>query len=431
MKLAPRRRSLLAFGVAAPLFAAACGNKPGGSGSGGATAWALTGGSEDAFRESFEAWNSDHSDQEITAEYFANDAYKEKIRTAVGSGNAPTLIFGWGGATLIDYVNNDYVEDLTDSTADLVGRLLPSVAATGTVDGKIYAVPNNQSQPVLMYYNTEVLGSANTDIPETWDDLLSAVDALKSDGVEAPIALAGQSVWPELMWISYLAERVGGPEAFNRVVAGEAGAWTHPDMVRAAEMVTELVDAGGFGDNFASVVADAGADQALVYTGKSGMILQGSWVYPDFITNAPDLVAAGGFAYGTFPLVDGGIGDPSNIVGNPANFWSVSSGDSEEAREAATAYLSEAVFNDEHIDSLLSIGAVPPVADLEDRIAETENADFLTLNYEMVRDAGNFQLSWDQAIPADQAQELLDNLSQLFLGDISADQFCEAMDATL
>ncbi|WP_199043232.1 ABC transporter substrate-binding protein [Glycomyces salinus] len=431
MKLAPRRRSLMAFGVAAPLLAAGCGNRPGGSGADGATAWALTGGSEEAFRQSFDSWNADHSDQEITAEYFANDAYKEKIRTAIGSGNAPTLIFGWAGATLADYVENGYVEDLTESTADLVERVLPSVAATGTIDGQVYAVPNNQSQPVLMYYNNDVLDAAGTQVPETWDDLLSAVDALKSNGIDAPIALAGQSVWPELMWISYLAERVGGPEAFNRVVAGEAGAWTHPDMVTAAGMITELVDAGGFGDSFASVVADAGADQALVYTGKSGMILQGSWIYPDFITDAPELVSGGGLAYGPFPQVDGGAGDPSNIVGNPANFWSVSADGSEEAREAATAYLSEAVYDDEHIDSLLSIGAVPPVIGLEDRIAEAENADFLSLNYEMVRDAANFQLSWDQAIPSDQAQELLNNLSQLFLGDIDADQFCSAMDATL
>ncbi|MCC3765907.1 extracellular solute-binding protein [Glycomyces sp. TRM65418] len=432
MKLGTSRRSLLALGAAAPVVATlgACGNRPGSSSADGATAWGLTGGAEEAMRASFEDWNEAHPDDQITAEYFANDAYKEKIRTAIGSGNAPTLVFGWAGATLADYVANDQVIDLTEPTSALTDRVLPSVVQVGMIDGSVYAVPNNQSQPVVMYHNNEVLEAAGTGVPETWSDLLAAVEALKAHDV-VPIALAGQSVWPELMWISYLADRVGGEAAFQRVLDGEAGAWSHPDMLRAAQMITELVDAGAFGDGFASVVADAGADHALVSTGKAGMILQGSWIYPEFLTNAPDLVASGGLIFSTFPIVEGGAGDPSNIVGNPANYWSVASSAPEDAQQTATDYLSEAVYNDEHIDALLAIGAVPPVVGLEDRIAEEENNEFLEFTYAMVRDAAHFELSWDQALPADQAQELLNNLSRLFLGDITAEQFAEAMDATL
>lgn len=430
MELGTRRRSVLALGAAAPVIAAlgACGNQPGAGD--GATAWGLTGGAEEAMRASFEAWNEANPDDQITAEYFANDAFKEKIRTAIGSGNAPTLVFGWAGATLADYVANDQVVDITESTSDLTERLLPSVAQVGAVDGRVYAVPNNQSQPVVFYHNNEVLEAAGTAVPGTWTELLAAVGALKAAGV-IPIALAGQSVWPELMWISYLADRVGGEAAFQRVLDGEPGAWSHPDMVRAAEMITELVDAGAFGTGFASVVADAGADHALVSTGKAGMILQGSWIYPEFLTNAPDLVASGNLKFSTFPIVEDGQGDPSNIVGNPANYWSVSASATEDAQNSATAYLSEAVYDDAHIDSLLAIGAVPPVAGLEDRIAEEDDPAFLDFTYGMVRDAAHFELSWDQAIPADQAQELLNNLSRLFLGELSAEEFAAAMDATL
>ncbi|WP_100444715.1 extracellular solute-binding protein [Glycomyces xiaoerkulensis] len=431
MKLGTRRRTLLAAGAAAPFAAAsACGNEPGGSNGDGATAWGLTGGSEEAMRSSFEAWNDANPDRQISAEYFANDAYKERIRTAVGSGNAPTLIFNWTGSTLADYVANDYVVDLTDGTRDLIDRVIPSVADAGTIDGRVYAVPNNQSQPIVFYHNLEVLEEAGTAIPETWDDLMNAVDQLQSAG-RTPIALAGQSVWPELMWIQYLSDRIGGPEAFNRVLAGEAGAWTHPDMVAACERITELVDAGAFGDAFASVSADAGADQALMYTGEAGMILQGSWIYPDVVSNAPDLVESGGVGYSTFPSIEGGAGELSNIVGNPANFWSVSANDSEEAQQIAQDYLSEMVLNDDHIDSLIEVGTVPPIVDLEDRISQSDMGEYLLFTYEMVRDAGHFQLSWDQALPSGQAQSLLENLSQLFLGEQSAEQFAESMDATL
>jgi raffinose/stachyose/melibiose transport system substrate-binding protein len=432
MKLGTRRRSLLALGATAPLVAAAsaCGNEPGG-GADGATAWGLTGGAETAMRASFEAWNEANPDDRITAEYFANDAYKEKIRTAVGSGNAPTLIFGWAGATLVEYVENDQVVDLTDDAAALTDRLLPSVAATGMVDDRVYAVPNNQSQPIVLYSNNQVLESAGVQQPPTtWEEFLAAIEALKGADV-IPVALAGQSIWPELMWLQYLADRVGGPDAFQRVLDAQEGAWSHPDMLRALGMITELVEVGAFGDSFASVVADAGADQALMYTGKAGMILQGSWIYPDIVTDAPDLVASGGLGYANFPSVPDGAGDPANIVGNPANYWSVSAGDPEAARQAATDYLAAAIYDDEHIESLLSIGAVPPVSGLEDRIAEQEGPEFLQFTYGMVRDAPNFQLSWDQALPASQAQEMLNNLSRLFLGEISPEAFASAMDDTL
>ena len=40
-------------------------------------------------------------------------------------------------------------------------------------------------------------------------------------------------------------------------------------------------------------------------------------------------------------------------------------------------------------------------------------------------------MSWDQALPSAQAQELLTNLSQIFLLQITPEEFVEKMNATL
>jgi raffinose/stachyose/melibiose transport system substrate-binding protein len=432
MKLRKTGRTLVAMAAVISAAAlAACGSEPGGGErDGGATAWALTGGSEAPFRASFDAWNEGHPDRQFSVEWYANDAYKEKIRTAVGSGNAPTLVFSWAGGTLADYAEGGRVTDLTADTSDVMDRVLPSVAESGVIDGRTYAVPNNQSQPVILYYNEQLLADAGVEPPTTWQELLDAVDALRDTGV-TPLGLAGQSVWPELMYIQYLTDRIGGPEVFQRVLDGEPGAWSDPAILEATTRIRELVDAGAFGDGFASVTADGGADVALVHTGTAAMLLQGSWVYPTFVQDAPDFVADGDLGYTTFPLVEGGAGDPSNIVGNPSNFWSVSADAPAQSQETATDYLNEELFNDEHIDALLDNGTVPPVAGLEDRIAEHDDADYLGFVYGMVRDADHFQLSWDQALPPAQAQELLTNLSELFLGEITPEDFSSAMDATL
>ncbi|GAA4906124.1 extracellular solute-binding protein [Tessaracoccus lubricantis] len=442
MKLKTFKRPLAAVAAGALLAAlTACGGgvqpgetatSGGGSASGdpSASAWALTGGSEAVFQAQFDAWNSDNPDSPINVEWFANDAYKEKIRTAVGSGNAPTLIFSWAGGTLADYVNNGSVADITDSVAPLMDRLIPSVAANGQIDGKTYAVPNNQVQPVILYYNKEVFQQAGVELPTTYTELLDAVAKLKDAGV-IPISLAGSSVWPELMYIQYLTDRIGGPEVFQAILDGEADAWSDPAITEALTKIQELVDAGAFGDSFGSTVADGGADTALVWTGKAAMVLQGGWVYPDFMNNAPDFVAAGNLGYANFPAVDGGTGDPANIVGNPANFWSVSTSSSEAAQQTAVDFLVQNNLSDDAVDEFLTVGTVPPLLGLEDKIAASDDAEYLTFVYGMVKDAPHFQLSWDQALPADQAQELLTNLSQIFLGQITPEQFVENMNATL
>jgi len=395
-----------------------------------ATAWALTGGSEEVFRASFDRWNAANPNATVQVEWFANDAYKEKIRTSVGSGNAPTLIFSWAGGTLADYVANGAVADISDAVAPLLGRVLPSVAANGQIGGQTYAVPNNQSQPVILYYNQELFDQAGATVPTTYEELLDAVEKFKAIDV-IPISLAGQSVWPELMYIQYLTDRVGGPEVFQAVLDGQADSWSDPAITEALTKIQELVDVGAFGNTYGSTAADGGADTALVHTGKAAMVLQGAWVYPDFLNNAPEFVAAGNLGFANFPGVSGGKGDPANIVGNPANFWSVSAADSPEAQATAAAYLSAEIYSDVQIGEFLAIGAVPPVVGIEDKIASADSPEYLTFVYDMVKNAPHFQLSWDQALPPAQAQPLLDNLAQIFLKQITPEQFVTNMNATL
>lgn len=439
MKFNSRRGFLAVAASAAVIALTACSGGVQPSGPGGAasttgagfTAWALTGGtSEKAFKASFEEWNQANPNAQVKADFFANDAYKEKIRTAVGSGNAPTLVYSWAGGTLQDYAKNGKVVDLTGKLGSLEPRIVKSVLDTGKVDGTLYAVPNNNAQPVVMYYNKDLFAKAGiAAAPTTWAELLDAVAKLKAAGVQTPIALAGQSVWPELMWLEYLTDRIGGPDAFKAVASGQADAWKNAAFVQACQKIQELVDVGAFGDKYGSVVADSGADVALLHTGKAGMLLQGAWVFGTFLTDAPDFVKGGKLGFANFPTVDGGQGDPKNIVGNPANFWSVSASASPEAQASAISYLNTMLFNETYTDTLIASGAVPVTNDAEAKVKASDQAAFLGYAYAMVKDAPSFQLSWDQALTAAPAQALLTNLSQVFLKKQTPEQFVEAMAA--
>ena len=409
------------------------GEEAAGSSAASPTFWALTGANESIIKPSVESWNEEHSDAPIKLDFFANDAYKTKVRTAIGAGEGPTLIHGWGGGVLKSYVDEGHVADLTsflEENPDVKDRYIPAVLENGVIDGKTYALPYTGMQPVVLYYNKEVFEQVGVEPPETWEDLMALVPKFNEAGI-APFALGGQSKWPNLMWFSYLVDRVGGPEVFQAILDGEEEAWSDPAVTEALSMIQELVEADGFINGFSSVAADGGADAALMYTGKAAMLVQGGWVYQTMKNDAPDFVSSGNLGYLNFPEVEGGEGDPENIVGNPSNFMSVSETATDGQKEAALEYLKDGIYNEEYTQNLVESGSIPPTVGAEDLLAGSEDKEFLTELYGMATEAPNFQLSWDQALSPEQGSAMLANLDRIFLGEITPDQFAETMNGTL
>lgn len=400
-----------------------------GGGDSGPNAWTMTGSPWHNVDADIESWNEVNPDQAIGIDSFMNDNYKERIRTAIGSGGAPTLISSWGGGPVMDYAEQGYVLDITEETEGLRENMLDSVVASGEVDGRTYAVPSTDIQPVVLFHNQSVFDEAGVEVPQDWDDLLEVIDAINAQG-DYPIALAGASRWPQLMWPSYLTDRLGGPEVYEEVMAGEPDAWSHPALLEALEMTQDLVERGAFDPNFSDVVADQSEDLQLLASGQAAMLLHTGSNYARMADTDPEFQASDDFGYTTFPEVAHGEGDPDAIVGNPSHFWSVSADASEEEQQVALDYLTEWSFSDEFVDSMLAEGHVPPLEGLDGQVAETEDAEFLTFSYGLAQDAPSFQLSWDQAIDVSQVEPLLENLELIYMLEITPEEFAESMNAT-
>ncbi len=422
----PRMRRVVASAVAltAAMGLAACGTSgPSGSSTDssakGLTMWALN--DQTILKESVDAYNKDHPDEKITLRLFANDDYKQKLRVAFGANQAPDIFFSWGGGALNDYVKAGKVDALTAAEAN-TDRFTPSVMQSATFDGKVYGVPANGLAPVVLYYNKKVLADAGVEPPKTYDDLLAAVKQLKAKDV-VPLSLAANSKWPTLMYLEYLLDRQGGAEVFSKIASGDTSAWKDASVTKANQYLQDLSKAGAFGDNASSVNYDQGASTALLYTGKAAMEVMGTWEYANIAKAAPDFLKSD-LGYTAFPSLSGGAGDPNSIVGNPSNFLSLNS--STKHRSAALTYLKDYVLNDSQIDAYLAAGSVPPVEGLESKLAAVQSSSdkaWLTFVYDLVEKSPSFQLSWDQALPSDQADPLLTNTDKSFLRQISPADF--------
>jgi raffinose/stachyose/melibiose transport system substrate-binding protein len=440
-----RRKFLGAAALSLPVVAgvAACSSsKPSGgsSGTGGgsksnATYWFLSGQPQQAIREnSVKAFNAKSTTGKISYTEFQNDAYKTKIKTALGAGQAPTIIWGWGGGGLKSYVQANQVDDLTSwfgQNSDVKDRLFPAAFGAATVDGKIYAMPCEAVQPIILYYNKKVLDKVGVDPPKSWQDILDIVPKINAKGV-APFSLGGQSRWTNMMWLEFLFDRIGGPEVFQAVFDAKPNAWSNPAAIQGLTECQKLIKANGFIKGFQSITADSNADQALLYTGKAAMMLHGSWTYGNMKASGGDFVTGGHLGWMNFPPYDGGKGDPSDTVGNPGQYLSVSSKASDAQKKIALDYFKTGVLADAEVAGWIKTGNVPIVKSASSQLSSAgDDANFLKFVYDVSSNAKVFAQSWDQALSPTAAEVLLDNIAKLFQLSISPQQFANNLNAVI
>lgn len=427
------RTAAIATAALAALLAACGSSGPGDSGNSGSggsdfQVWTLQDTAmQSTWKLSIDNFNKTSKEGQAKLSLFGNDPYKQKLRTAIGSPQAPDVFFNWGGGNLKEYTDAGKVEDLTaalDAKPDVKNAIIPAVLDGAKIDGKYYGVPARGMQPLVLYYNKKVLSDAGVTPPKTWDDLLVAVDKLKAKGV-TPIALAGNQTWTELMYAEILLDRIGGPEVFEKIRNGDKSGWKDPAVIQTMTMIQDLIKRGGFGNKYSSVGYDAGGASTILAQGRAGFHFMGSWEYVNQLGQSPDFVKSGGLGWAAFPAVTGGKGDPSDTVGNPANYYSVTK-DSKNVKGATDFILSQ-MTSPEYVKSLIAAGDVPAVTGVEDQLKASANGDHAVFVYDLANNAKHFGQSWDQDLPAADAQNMLTALSKVFLNQMTPQEFADTL----
>jgi raffinose/stachyose/melibiose transport system substrate-binding protein len=413
------------------------GSTAGAAAGSGTTYWFLTGQPQQAIREAqVKRFGDANSGSKIKTTEFQNDAFKAKIKTAIGAGQGPTLIWGWGGGGLKAYVDANQVEDLTSwfgDNAALKNSIFPSAFGAATVGGKIYAMPVETVTPIVLFYDKRAFEKIGAQPPKSWGDIMDLVPKFNAKGI-APFSLGGQSRWTNMMWLEFLFDRIGGSEVFQNIYEGKANGWSDPSALKALDEMQKLIKANGFIKGFSSITADSNADQALLYTGKAAMMLHGAWTYGNMKSSGGDFVTGGHLGYMNFPPVDGGKGDPTDTVGNPGQYLSISSKASQADKDNAKKFLQNNTLDDASVDAWVKSGNIAVAKTSKDKlssITDKNDAAWLNFVYDTSANAKTFAQSWDQALSPTQAETLLDNIAKLFQLSISPQKFADNMNAVI
>jgi len=394
--------------------------------------WAVQSGQSDSYTAGVDRWNAANPDRPIVLRLIPDADYKSKIKVALDAGQGPDLIFNWGGGGLKDYIAAGYIDPLDPYISQyptLLSKYLPSTMTPVLFGGLAYGVPIANIQPVVVYYNKQVFDDAKAKPAATWDEMTDLVDTFNARGI-APFTVAGQSKWPYLPYLEYLVDRIGGPDVFNGIAANTPDSWSDPAVIKALTMIQSLVRADGFTPDFSSLKYETGDADALLYTGKAAMLTMLASAYANINQAAPEFVAAGNLAYTAFPTVKDGIGDVSDIVGNPSNYWSLNAKATASHKATAVQFLAEQVENEQWAAEIIGRNGLPPTASAESLLS-APGKEFAKYCFTLIKNAKNYQMSWDQALSAEQGSALNTQLDLVFQLEITPQQFADQMNKTI
>jgi len=180
---------------------------------------------------------------------------------------------GHAGQELIGtYVAADQIEPLNflydeQGWLDVMpATLIPLISK----DGNIYSVPVNIHRSNVIWANPTVLSDAGIEMPTSLDEFFTAMDTLKANGMEAPLALGEQWTTMHLFETIMLASM--GPDAWEGLWNGSV-AWDSPEVTKGIEDFAKVLT---YTNSDAAALSWQDAGQ-LVLDGTSAFNIMGDW----------------------------------------------------------------------------------------------------------------------------------------------------------
>lgn len=275
--------------------------------------------------------------------------------TQISGGQAPDLAnvsAQWQG----EWASIDEVRPLDDLLSqDFLANFVPSGLKAFTMDGQLMGMPYFLD-PRAMYYRSDLFEQAGLNPPTTWDEVITAGQALHNppDMTGYGMAFSLKSDTLDYWWYAWFG--VIGAE-------GNPSIWTEdgksrfrsPEAIQATQFLVDLAQKYKVTNlDFNSAGRDEEL-QPLFYAGKLAMLQTGSWLPTLIQNNAPDLP----YAIEMIPVAQAGM-QPTT------GFWpdSVIMFKQTKHPEAAATLL-EFMFNKENrLDFAKQRGVIPERIDV-------------------------------------------------------------------
>jgi len=309
----------------------------------------------DAFANAVSAYNANHSDVQIDVTYIESESFKTQLQVAIAAGDTPDIFQDWGGGVLNSLVEAGVVREIQDLSGEAGSVFRPASLGPSTFNGKHYAVPVDLAF-ALFFYNKDLFVQHNVEIPNTWNEFIAVCQTFRNAGI-IPAAIGNIDRWPGVFYMDYLVNRIGGQDAYLDATYNQAGggSYNSDTFTQAWKNISEAVEDKCFEEG---VNGSNHHDAALlVATDQAAMQLQGNWTLFFYRDSSPDF-SNSSLGVFPFPAFEGGIGNPSDLMGGTGQAMVVSA----TAPPETEAALIEMLGSEQFARDLAGAGLIPAAA---------------------------------------------------------------------
>ena len=364
------------------------------------------------FEAAVEAFKAAHPDVNVIVNINDREAHKTAIRNFL-SADAPDITAWYPGNRMAPFVDAGQFEDISDlwaSDANL-SRNFEAIKPTMTRHGKQWGVPYSYYQWGI-YYRADIFAKHGIKEPKTWNQLLSACDKLKANGI-TPFTIGTKYLWTAAGVFDYLNLRTNGYEVHNALTAGEIK-YTDDRIKATFKNWQTMLDRCSFVNNHATMSwQDAIAPFA---NGEAAMYVMGNFsvaAYKDAgLTDAQ-------IDFFQFPSITPGLARAEEA---PADALFIPSGAKNKAD--ARKFLSFIARPEIQGAWNKTIGQLPPNSQ-----APINKADkFIVEGFETVSTAAGLAQFYDRDAPAEMASEGMKGFQEFMINPDRMDRILQRLD---
>ena len=346
-----------------------------------------------------------------------NNAYKTKIKSAMGANELPDIFFTWAGAFLGDFVNAGKVHCLDDVLQPWIdnGEMTAAQLGNSTYNGKHYGVPTTYNI-VTLFANMDILASVGYDhIPATMDELNDCCDKLLAKNI-IPFGCAGKTddTWCVTEYLEPIIEKTIGAAALKDIMTfGKT--WNNQGVASSVDLLQSMIKKGYFDPDGMALGNEE--VKANFMSGKYAFYQNGSWNCGDFANKEK---VKFNVKAGEFPVVDAANGKLGMLIGGPSDTIAVSEGPNAEAAAAFAVELGRLIC---HYGYLKGSGlpAWKVWGDTSEVLPIVQEVAAICAN------AVDYVLFGDNAMPADEAAIYLEYVSSVYGGAVDGAAFIKGL----
>lgn len=201
---------------------------------------AWTGSEQEAFEAVLAGFEAAHPDVNLERIQIPFNELTAQLTQQFAAGSGPDVASALPGLIRL-FAAQEFLMPLDDMWEDWMadGSYTEPLRQIASVDGTPYGVWFKGNVNALIWYTPERLTELGIEPPTTWEEFISALDAVKAAGKE-PFAIGGADQWPLTQWWDPILARVAGAEKFNGLVDGSVS-WDDPAVVEAFSVLGDII----------------------------------------------------------------------------------------------------------------------------------------------------------------------------------------------